>query len=1041
MGTLTLRRRRAVSVVAAFVLLMSGLAAMQAPKAHAATLQPVPGHTKLVPQTVRTDTPAVLNGEVSDIATIGNRVVLAGTFTSIRNANATTPVAQKYIAAYDINTGQLDMGFRPVFDAPIAEIQESPDNKALYAVGQFSNVSGKVRKKVVKLSATGAVDPTFVANADSRVSAVEVGTKWVYLGGQFNKINNVARGKLAAVNPTTGAVDPGLNLPITIGQGPGGLLSVQTILLTPDESKLIVVHTGRMVAGQSRTGIFEVDATTKALLPWHTSLYDDNLPRTGGVLNLVEADVAPNGQYFVAVAGSGGDRPPTSDTAMAFPVNGNDGVQPLWVSRHFDSIYSIAITEQAVYVGGHFHWEAAPGSVDPYPGDPDLSYGANNGPGATVLGDQVVRRDMLGALDPQTGKALPWNPGATALEGIKALHAIPRGLLLGSDGITVARQNVYRTAFFDFNAAPPAAKLDTFITDPFAGLAISADEPYTFNGSATAPAGVKKVQIEFIRGGKYYLQPDGKTFSTTYNSFLATLGTPNASDTTWSLTMQPPPGAYTVTAKTFDTKGAKDATKASNAFYVDDLSDAPPETTITSPADGIQQSTTLLLNGTATDDRAVKGVRLTFRNLSNNNYLQADGTSAPGFNTFSAEVDHPGNNTVNWAYEVTFPQGSWRVNAYAVDDGNQSDGSPAIRTYQVFPNDAPPVTTVTAPAKNSLVWTPNQPITITGTAVDDTAIQHIEVAVYNTQTNQGIGANGIFGYVNLVDVPFDGVGQKSVNWSYTTPALPPGIYFVAARAYDNLGVTTSLASLIANPQTFILAVPGDSAPTTTLTSNPGLTQNLDSLDQTITGTAADDKGVNRVALVVQDSNGRYVDSTGATTVAYSELTPTLSNAGGTTTNWSYPIHLPGPGTYSVVARAVDGSNQYAWSTAGATAKWLIYPGDADPTINVASPTTNSTFSQVIGATGYANDDTGVAKVELQVKNSGGQYMAVNGTFTGSSSAWIPAYVTNPNGQRTNFNYNTPVLPPGTYTMTLRSTDVNGQILQTPVVVNNITVTN
>src|ERR1700710_1231067 len=203
-GTFTLRRRRAVSVVVAFVLLMTGLAALQAPRAHAATLQPVPGHTKLVPQSVRTNTPAVLNGEVSDIATIGNRVVLAGTFTSIRNASATTPVAQKYIAAYDINTGQLDMSFRPVFDAPIAEVQESPDNKAVYAVGEFSTVSGKARKKVVKLSPTGAVDPTFIANADSRVTALEVGTKWVYLGGQFNKINNVARGKFAAVNPTSG---------------------------------------------------------------------------------------------------------------------------------------------------------------------------------------------------------------------------------------------------------------------------------------------------------------------------------------------------------------------------------------------------------------------------------------------------------------------------------------------------------------------------------------------------------------------------------------------------------------------------------------------------------------------------------------------------------------------------------------------------------------------------------------------------------------------------------------------------------------------
>ena len=54
-------------------------------------------------------------------------------------------------------------------------------------------------------------------------------------------------------------------------------------------------------------------------------------------------------------SGSGGDRPPISDTAMAFPINGQDFVEPLWVARCFDSVYSVAITEKAVYIGGHFN--------------------------------------------------------------------------------------------------------------------------------------------------------------------------------------------------------------------------------------------------------------------------------------------------------------------------------------------------------------------------------------------------------------------------------------------------------------------------------------------------------------------------------------------------------------------------------------------------------------------------------------------------------------------------------------------------------------
>ena len=39
-------------------------------------------------------------------------------------------------------------------------------------------------------------------------------------------------------------------------------------------------------------------------------------------------------------------------TAIAMPINDtSDDVQPLWINRSFDSIYSVAISEQAVYIG------------------------------------------------------------------------------------------------------------------------------------------------------------------------------------------------------------------------------------------------------------------------------------------------------------------------------------------------------------------------------------------------------------------------------------------------------------------------------------------------------------------------------------------------------------------------------------------------------------------------------------------------------------------------------------------------------------------
>ena len=62
-------------------------------------------------------------------------------------------------------------------------------------------------------------------------------------------------------------------------------------------------------------------------------------------------------------------------------------MQPLWNSRHFDSIYSVAITESAVYVGGHFGFVESPEScpTEPcYPGLENVGYGTGQGLPATA---------------------------------------------------------------------------------------------------------------------------------------------------------------------------------------------------------------------------------------------------------------------------------------------------------------------------------------------------------------------------------------------------------------------------------------------------------------------------------------------------------------------------------------------------------------------------------------------------------------------------------------------------------------------------------
>ncbi len=246
--------------------------------------------------------------------------------------------------SFNIDTGLVDTAFRPTFGGGgVTEIELSPDGTKLFVVGRFNTVNGVTKRK-------------------SRVDQPDHGRDGHRLHGQHQRPRHLGRGvqhhglrrwpvhdhqrcpaqRLAAVSATTGANVTGFLNNLTGGIGVNGALTVQAMVLTHDGTKLLVVHTGRQVAGQDRYAAALINTQTNQLLPWRTRLWDDNLQFVGGITRVYAADIAPNDQYFVVSSGSGGDRPPISDTAVAYPIDGGDNVEPLWISRAFDSIYSVA---------------------------------------------------------------------------------------------------------------------------------------------------------------------------------------------------------------------------------------------------------------------------------------------------------------------------------------------------------------------------------------------------------------------------------------------------------------------------------------------------------------------------------------------------------------------------------------------------------------------------------------------------------------------------------------------------------------------------
>jgi large repetitive protein len=1006
--------------------------------------QPVPGHTKLVPTTARANTPRISNGQITDIEVIGNRVFIAGTFTSLANTiGNTATVNQANLASYNIDTGLIDTGFRPTFNGGVAEVEASPDGTKLFVGGSFSTVSGVARQKVASLNLTTGVPVpgfNFTGATNNQVTALAATNTTVYIGGRFTKINNVNMTGLAAANAATGVVDPGFVNPITGGIGVSGVLSVQRLKLTHDNTKLLVIHTGRQIAGQDRLGIGLIDTATKLLLPWRTRLWDDNLARAGGVTRIVNGDISPDDSYFVVTSGDGGDLPPISDTAVRFPIAGADNVQPDWVARDFDSTYTVAITEVAVYIGGHFNWNESPTANQPWPGLDNVGYGTGQGLSGYGLGDQVVRRDHLGALDPATGTALEWDPGSNSFEGNKALKATSRGLFTGGDATIQGGVKTGRVAFFDFNTAPAASPIDTTITTPIEGRVIPAGQGFTITGTATSNNGVKRVQVEIQnRDSKQYLQDDLATWGGSNNVF-ATLATPNANSTTWSLNL--PAGIVgsqnlQIMAKAFGATGS-DPVKAVKKIETFSFDDQTPSTTITGPTATVLASTTFSMTGTAADDHGIDALSFWFRD-ENNNYLQPDGSVAPIFNTFHGTPDVIGAPNATWSYTVTVPhEGVWRGSATAIDTAGQADLRSAVRDWTINSTAVAPTVTISQPAPMTppfaaptVVVPPGSPITFSGTASDDTSLQNVEIYLRNNTTRENLGSDGTWGLnvgLGLHRISPVDINAPTYNWSYTTPFnLSAGTYTFAVLATDADGLTTPLSNIA--QLTLLAQVPGDSPPNGLL--NVTGTQALTTPHIDLAGTATDDIGVQSLKVTVFDNDtGRYLQSNGTMASDYSLLGATLASPGATSTTWTLPVDLPTSGNFSVTAYAYDTAGQQDSSTTGATATYLYYPGDLPPVFvdTLGQPVSGTAFDQgVIVVTGRANDDFSIARVEVAIVNAAGQYMSSSGTFTSTTPSWTTAFLNSPGSQGSSFSYTTPVIPDGTYSVLVRPTDSHNQI--------------
>ncbi len=1027
------------------------LAALIVPGVYGVTrsAEPASAGSGLVPSAVRTDLPVALDGVVTDIEQMGNRIVVAGTFTSVAPQAGQPGVSQKFLYAYDIDTGAFDAGFDPQFDKEIEQIVPDPDGSGLWVVGTFNNIDGVKRRKIARLNADGSLDEAFKANADAKASAVAISPDGnrLFVGGQFTVIEGQPRAGLAELDANTGAVAAGWTIGIEGGIGVGGALSVKGLAVTPDSRSVMIMASAQKIGGLDRFGLAKVSiqGDTARMQNWRTKLFENNMAIRGGQFWFRGFDMSPDGKYFVLTT-SGGDGPPTNDVAVRFPIrgNGSDDVQPDWITRNFDSTYSAAIDDDVVYIGGHFQYTEAPGAMDPYPGDPNRSYGFGGDVNASVLGDQVIARQQVAALDPATGHALGWNPGANGFNGVYSLEVIDRGLLLGHDGNIVADKEVGRHGFFDRNNPGNGGgddgggngggddadlTLDTTITSPLTGQQFEIDTDITITGGATAPEGIDKVQVTvFDLSQKLWLRPDGTWGAWAGNNATLAAGAGTTSSD-WTFTFTPDArGEYEIKAKTFDNARGKDPAQPSIRITVNPTTeDANPNATIVQVDFSDPPGNVIDFRGTATDDFGVASMRAEFVDRDNGLYLQPDGTVG-NYHAFDVALDNPGATGVNWEYSVTLPNGAWTASFIAIDTAGQRDDSAARHSRRIAVGDERPseITLDTIDADQEFAF--GEDFVIAGTATDDIAIKSVTVRVLNLATSQGLLSTGevgvIDGSIRHNPSELSNLDEPFTNWTFPVTAdLPPGRYQVNAIASDGaqtIGVTRYI---------FIRSAAGDAVPDAFVTEPTGTETVIDS-SIVARGFATDDNGVDRIQVGfyfygnddVRAGWLREADGVTTRNIQYREIdVPTAA----TRVDWEYPIDLPWEGRWQIRVRAWDNTGQSSFTARSKAFAHL--PNDLPPTVEIENFETGAVIAPgPLALNGVLEDDVSVTRVRFYVRrlrvNEG-----PNPNATTTVAGWMDGFVTQPGGTRSNFTITAPDLEPGDWYVLIQGYDHLNQI--------------
>jgi hypothetical protein len=537
-----------------------------------------------------------VDGQVLTILEVGNRVYLGGDFTHVDG------VPRSHLAAVDATTGALT-GWDPNAggsNPSVRALASSPDGSRIYAGGAFTSIGGTSRGRLAAIDAsTGALVTAWnPGSANDTVRAIAVSGNRVYVGGSFTSLQGQSRTRLALLDGTTGVLDPNWS--------PAADNVVRSLRLSADASRLYIGGGFANVSGRSRPYLASLDANTGSL----DTTFSPPSPN-GMVLALASS----GGRVYTAEAGIGGQ-------AAAYDTT--TGTRAWRYSADGD-VQGVSVLAGEVYLAGHF---------DSFAGQ---------------------ARKVFAAVDASTGALnQQWTPTADpSYPGVWVLStsgAFPR-IYAGGDFTRVTGQPHLRFAQFT-DSSSPGTSVDT--TPP--ETTITSGPPAASN-STSASFSFSSTES----GSTFECSLDGVAFS----SCTSPQNYSGLAD-----------GRHTFAVRATDAAGNTDVTPASRSWTVDTL--APNAPVILAPAENSTMPASFTLSGTTEAGTTVEIF---------------DGTLSLG----TTQADASGA----WSRALSnISGGSHTYTARATDAAGNTSGASNLRTVTV---DATiPETTITSGASGTV---------------------------------------------------------------------------------------------------------------------------------------------------------------------------------------------------------------------------------------------------------------------------------------------------------------------------------------------------